>query len=171
MKTFTDRQGRSWTIEINYTSLRRVKAATGVDLTRLVDPKSDVMGQLTGDPFVLFDCLVALLQPQLDDKGITAEQFGESLDEESADKAAVALIEAAIDFFQEGKRMLLKRAFAKVTTAAQRRQTASLDQALRAVESPEFEQAIETALDEASRSTSGSSATSSPALSASTPAP
>lgn len=96
--------------------------------------------------------------------------MGESLDEESADKAAVALIEAAIDFFQEGKRMLLKRAFAKVTTAAQRRQTASLDQALRAVESPEFEQAIETALDAASRSTSGSSATSSPALSASTPA-
>ena len=171
MKTFTDRQGRSWTIEINYTSLRRVKAATGVDLTRLVDPKSDVMGQLTGDPFILFDCLIALLSPQLDDKEITAEQFGESLDEESADKAAVALIEAAIDFFQEGKRMLLKRAFAKVTTAAQRRQTASLDQALRAVESPEFEQAIETALDAASRSTSGSSATSSPALSASTPAP
>jgi hypothetical protein len=171
MKTFTDRQGHSWTIEINYTSLRRVKAATGVDLTRLVDPKSDVMGQLTGDPFVLFDCLVALLQPQLDDKGITAEQFGESLDEESADKAAVALIEAAIDFFQEGKRMLLKRAFAKVTTAAQRRQTASLDQALLAVESPEFEQAIETALDAASRSTSGGSATNSPALSASIPAP
>lgn len=171
MKTFTDRQGRSWTIEINYTSLRRVKAATGVDLTRLVDPKSDVMGQLTGDPFVLFDCLVALLQPQLDDKGITAEQFGESLDEESADKAAVALIEAAIDFFQEGKRMLLKRAFAKVTSAAQRRQTASLDQALRAVESPEFEQAIETALDAASRSTSGSSATSLAASSASTPVP
>jgi hypothetical protein len=170
MKTFTDRQGRSWTIEINYTSLRRVKAATGVDLTRLVDPKSDVMGQLTGDPFVLFDCLVALLQPQLDGKGITAEQFGESLDEESADKAAVALIEAAIDFFQEGKRMLLKRAFAKVTTAAQRRQTASLDQALRAVESPEFEQVIETALDAATRSTFGSSATSSPASSASTPA-
>ncbi len=171
MKMFTDRQGRSWTIEINYTSLRRVKAATGVDLTRLVDPQSDVMGQLTGDPFVLFDCLVALLQPQLDDKGITAEQFGESLDEESADKAAVALIEAAIDFFQEGKRMLLKRAFAKVTTAAQRRQTASLDQALRAVESPEFEQAIETALDAASRSTSGSSDTSLAASSASTPAP
>ncbi len=82
----------------------------------------------------------------------------------------MALIEAAIDFFQEGKRMLLKRAFAKVTSAAQRRQTASLDQALRAVESPEFERAIETALDAASRSTSGSSATNSPASSASTPA-
>jgi hypothetical protein len=171
MKTFTDRQGRSWTIEVNYTSLRRVKAAAGVDLTKLVDPKADIVGQLTGEPFVLFDCLVAILQPQLDERGITAEQLGESLDEESADKAAVALIEAAIDFFHEAKRMLLKRAFAKVTTAAQRRRTASLDQALRAVESPEFERAIETALDEASRSTSGSSATSSLASSASIPAP
>uniref|UniRef100_A0A7C4LQZ7 Uncharacterized protein n=1 Tax=Schlesneria paludicola TaxID=360056 RepID=A0A7C4LQZ7_9PLAN len=147
MKTFTDRQGRSWTIEVNYTSLRRVKAAAGVDLTKLVDPQADIVGQLTGDPFVLFDCLVAILQPQLDERGLTAEQFGESLDEESADKAAVALIEAAIDFFQEAKRMLLKRAFAKVTTAAQRRQTASLDQARRAVESPEFERAIERSLE------------------------
>ena len=162
MKSFTDRQGRSWTIEINYTSLRRVHALTGINLTRIVDPQSNVMEQLTGDPFVLFDCLVAILQPQLDEKEITAEQFGEALDEESGDKAI-------IDFFPEGKRMLLKRAFAKVTTAAQRRQTASLDQALRAVESPEFNQAIETALDEASRLTSGSSATNSPASSASTP--
>jgi hypothetical protein len=171
MKTFTDRQGRSWTIEVNYTSLRRVKATAGVDLTKLVDPQADIVGQLTSDPFILFDCLVAILQPQLDERGLTAEQFGESLDEESADKAAVALIEAAIDFFQEAKRMLLKRAFAKVTNAAERRQTASLEQALRAVESPEFERAIETALDEASRSMSGSSATNSPASSASTPAP
>ena len=170
MKSFTDRQGRSWTIEINYTSLRRVHALTGINLTRIVDPQSNVMEQLTGDPFVLFDCLIAILQPQLDEKDVTAEQFGEALDEESGDKASMALLEAIIDFFPEGKRMLLKRALTKVLTAAERRQLATLDQALQAVESPEFSQAIETALDEASRSTSGSSATNSPASSASTPA-
>lgn len=171
MKSFTDRQGRSWTIEINYTSLRRVHALTGINLTRIVDPQANVMEQLTGDPFILFDCLVAILQPQLDEKEITAEQFGEALDEESGDKASMALIEAIIDFFPEGKRMLLKRALTKVLTAAERRQLTTLDQALQAVESPEFSQAIETALDEASRSTSGSSASNSPASSASTPAP
>ena len=171
MKSFTDRQGRSWTIEINYTSLRRVHALTGINLTRIVDPQANVMEQLTGDPFVLFECLVAILQPQLDEKEITAEQFGEALDEESGDKASMALIEAIIDFFPEGKRMLLKRALTKVLTAAERRQLATLDQALQAVESPEFSQAIETALDEASQLTSGSSATSLAASSASTPAP
>lgn len=170
MKSFTDRQGRSWAIEINYTSLRRVHALTGINLTRIVDPQANVMEQLTGDPFVLFDCLVAILQPQLDEKEVTAEQFGEALDEESGDKASMALIEAIIDFFPEGKRMLLKRALTKVLTAAERRQLATLDQALQAVESPEFYQAIETALDEAGRLTSGSSATNSPASSASTPA-
>ena len=170
MKSFTDRQGRSWTIEINYTTLRRVRAVTGIDLTRIVDPKSNVMEQLTGDPFVLFDCLVAILQPQLDEQEVTAEQFGEALDEESGDKASMALIEAIIDFFPEGKRMLLRRALTKVLTAAERRQLATLDKALQAVESPEFTQAIETALDEASRSTSGSSAMNSPASPVSTPA-
>lgn len=173
MKSFTDRQGRSWTIEINYTSLRRVHALTGINLTRIVDPQANVMEQLTGDPFILFDCLVAILQPQLDAKEVTAEQFGEALDEESGDKASMALIEAIIDFFPEGKRMLLKRALTKVLTAAERRQLATLDKALQAVESAEFYQAIETALDEASRGgqlTSGSSATNSPASSASTPA-
>ncbi|MCA8985874.1 MAG: hypothetical protein KDA76_19320 [Planctomycetaceae bacterium] len=171
MKSFTDRQGRSWIIEINYTSLRRVHALTGINLTRIVEPRSNVMEQLTGDPFILFDCLIAILQPQLDEKQITAEQFGEALDEESGDKASMALIEAIIDFFPEGKRMLLKRALTKVLTAAERRQLATLDKALQAVESPEFSQAIETALDEASQLTSGSSATSLAASSASTPAP
>ncbi|WP_437226007.1 hypothetical protein SH661x_004357 [Planctomicrobium sp. SH661] len=170
MKSFTDRQGRSWTIEINYTSLRRVHALTGINLTRIVDPHSNVMEQLTGDPFVLFDCLVAVLQPQLDEKGLSPEQFGEALDEESGDKASMALIEAIIDFFPEGKRMLLRRALTKVLTAAERRQLATLDQALQAVESPEFNQAIETALDEAGRSIVSSSATNSPASSALTPA-
>ena len=170
MQSFVDTQGHHWAIQINYTSLRRVRAVTGIDLTRIVDPKSNVMEQLTGDPFVLFDCLVAILQPQLDEQEVTAEQFGEALDEESGDKASMALIEAIIDFFPEGKRMLLRRALTKVLTAAERRQLATLDKALQAVESPEFSQAIETALDEASRLTSGRSATNSPASSASTPA-
>ena len=83
----------------------------------------------------------------------------------------MALMEAIIDFFPEGKRMLLKRALTKVLTAAERRQLTTLDKALQAVESPEFNQAIETALDEASQLTSGNLATNSAASSESIPAP
>uniref|UniRef100_A0A7C4LIL5 Tail assembly chaperone n=1 Tax=Schlesneria paludicola TaxID=360056 RepID=A0A7C4LIL5_9PLAN len=146
MKSFADAKGQTWTIEINVASLQRVRAVTGLDLTKLVDRQADVFPKLAGDLFVLFDVLAELLRPQLEAKEMTAEQFGESLDEESADKAAVALIEAAIDFFQEGKRMLLKRAFAKVTQAAQHRRATTLNTALQKVESPEFDQSLETAL-------------------------
>ena len=169
MKQFVDRTGRSWTVEVNVTSLRRVKAATAIDLTRLADPQDGTLGRLTGDLFCLFDCLCALVQPQLIERNVSTEQFGEALDEESAERAVVALLEAVIDFFQDGKRTLLKRALSKVTAAAERVKTQSLDQALRAIESPEFDRALETALQ--SESTFGSSSTNSPESSASIPVP
>lgn len=146
MKSFADAKGQTWTIEINVTSLQRVRAVTGLDLTKLVDKQADVFPKLAGDLFVLFDVLAELLRPQLEAKGMTAEQFGESLDEEAAERAVTALIEGILDFFQEGKRMLLKRAFAKVTQAAQHRRATTLNTALQKVESPEFDQALETAL-------------------------
>lgn len=168
MQTFKDATGRTWQISVNFTSLKRVKCQTGIDLTKLVDPHSDVISRLTSDLFMLFDCLVALLQPQLDANSLTAEAFGEALDEESADSAVIALLEGVIDFFPEKKRTLLRRALAKVTRAAERKQTGMLDRALKSVESPQFDRAIETALARLNPSTSGSSATNSPASSAST---
>jgi len=151
MKSFTDAKGKTWTIEVNVATLQRVKGLTGVDLTKLIDAQGETFSKVVEDLFVMFDVLTALVRPQLDAQGMTTEQFGESLDETSLEAAVHALIEAVIDFFQEGKRMLLKRAFTKVKTAAERRQTTTIDRALQAVESPEFDQAIENAL----QSTSG----------------
>lgn len=151
MKSFTDTKGKTWTIEVNVTTLQRVKGVTGVDLTKLIDARGETFTKVVEDVFVMFDVLTALVQPQLDTQGMTPEQFGESLDETSLEGAVHALIEAVIDFFQEGKRMLLKRAFTKVRTAAQRRQSTTIDKAMQAVESPEFDRAIENAL----QSTSG----------------
>lgn len=139
-------------INIKVASLKRVKDRTDIDLTQLVDPhNSQVIDKLTDDLFTLFDVLCALLQPQLDEKQVTVDDFGEVLDEAAAEQAVVALLEGVIDFFHEGKRMLLGRAFAKVKTAAERVKQRGLDQAMNAIESPEFAQLIEQSL-----STSGS---------------
>ncbi|WP_417849419.1 hypothetical protein [Thalassoglobus sp.] len=151
MKSFTDAKGNTWTIEVNVTTLQRVKGLTGINLTNLIDAKGDTFTKVVEDVFVMFDVLTALVRPQLDAQGMTTEQFGESLDETSLEAAVHALIEAVIDFFREGKRTLLKRAFTKVKTAAERRQSTNIDKAMQAVESPEFDQAIENAL----QSTSG----------------
>lgn len=162
MKTFRDAGGREWTVEVNVAALKRVKDATGVDLTRVVDPDSDVIGRLSEDVFLLFDCVCALLKPQLEKQGLSAEDFGAGLDEDATEKAATALFEGIIDFFREEKRMLLKRAFSKVKAAADRTQHEAVEKAMKEVESEAFDEAIRAAM-------SGSSSTSLPESSASTP--
>lgn len=164
MKSFRDSQSREWTVEVNVSALKRVKDSAGLDLTRLVDPDSDVIRQLSDDVFLLYEVLCALIRPQIEQQGLSAEEFGAALDEESTEKAATALFEAIIDFFREDKRTLLKRAFTKVKTAAERTQTEAVERALKEVESEQFDQAI-------SRAMSGDSSTSSPDSSVSIPVP
>ena len=174
MKIIRDTTGREWTIEINFSAIRRVKAATGVDLTKLVEPKDTTFKELTSDLFRLFDVVCAVLQPQFDDRNMTADQFGESLDEATAEQAAMAVLEGTIDFFREEKRTLLKRAYSKVTKAADRLRETGFDHAMKAVETDEFDQVIEAAMKDAldeNESTSGNSSTPSPELSESTPVP
>lgn len=169
MKTFHDAHGREWTVEVNVATLKRVKDLTGLDLTKLVDPDSDVIRRLSDDVFLLFECLCALLKPQLESRGLTADEFGQSLDEESTEKAATALFEGTIDFFREQKRMLLKRAFSKVKTAVETTESRAIERAMQQIETEAFDRAIHEALGAESSKTSGGSATASPASSASTP--
>ncbi len=151
MKTFRDARGREWTVEVNVAALKRVKDSTGLDLTRLVDPESDVIGKLTDDVFLLFECLCALLKPQLDNQGISAEELGAGLDEDSTEKAATALFEAIIDFFREDKRMLLKRAFSKVKTAVETTERQAVERAMQQIETEEFDRAIQECLETGAR--------------------
>ncbi len=163
MKTFRDTADREWTVEINVTTLKRVKDLAGVDLTALIRPSDPTFQNLSSDMFKLFDVLVALVKPQLEQRQITADVFGQSLDENSVEAAVTALLEGVIDFFQADKRAILRRALLKVTTAADKVRRQSLDAATKQVESAEFDQIIESAM-------SGSSSTGSPESSASTPA-
>lgn len=171
MKTFRDAQGREWTVEVNVTALKRVKDATGVDLTKVIDPESDVISRLSEDVFLLFDVVCALLKPQLEKHGLSAEEFGAGLDEDATEKAATALFEGIIDFFRDEKRMLLKRAFSKVKAAAEKTQSEAINRAMKEVESKAFDQAVQAALSAERQAMSGSSSTRLPESSASTPAP
>ena len=162
MKTFRDTADREWTVEINVTTLKRVKDLTGVDLTTLIRPNDPTFKTLSTDMFQLFDVLIALVKPQLEQRQITADAFGQSLDENSVEAAVTALLEGVIDFFQADKRAILRRALLKVTTAADRVRRQNLETAAQRVESTEFDQIVERAM-------SGTSSTDSPASSASTP--
>ena len=162
MKTFRDTADREWTVEINVSTLKRVKDLAGVDLTALIRPNDPTFKDLSSDMFKLFDVLAALVKPQLEQRQITADAFGQSLDENSVEAAVNALLEGVIDFFQADKRAILRRALLKVTTAADRVRRQNLEAAAQRVESTEFDQIVERAM-------SGTSSTDSLESSESTP--
>lgn len=154
---------QDWEVKATIASLRRVKEQTNVDLTKLVDPESGVLTTLTSDPFVMFDVVCSLVEPQMNDRQVTAEQLGNAMDEEAAEAASMAVLEAVIDFFPPQRRMLLSRALERMQTAYQRVQATELDKAREQIESVDFDAIV--------RSASGTPSKNSPASSVATPSP
>ena len=157
MKVFSDSMKRRWELDATVGSLRRVKDVTGLDLTKMVDPESDVLQKLSTDMFVLADVLCAWLKPQLDAAGVTPEAFLESLDEAAAEAASIAVLEATVDFFHEAKRMPLQRALTKLESAASKLRSQASSEALRQVDETDFDALLQSAISGASSTTSRAS--------------
>ena len=111
MQKFVDRAGRIWIVDIDNTTLRRVKTLTGVHLLEAID--GDLITRLSTDPLLLGDVLYAICKPQADQQQITDETFGEGLAGNSIDDATGALLEALINYFPESRRRLLRKAAEK----------------------------------------------------------
>jgi len=107
MATFTDTEGRSWIVAVNCATLGRCKDA-GVDLTR-----PDAALRIADDVLQLGMALWCMVERQAESRGITPEQFAESLGSgEVIDAAADALLEALVDFTRPGRRAVLRKAIA-----------------------------------------------------------
>lgn len=106
MKSFKDREGRAWDLFLTLGSLKRIKAATGLDMLDLRQwtAESNPLNRLSQDPVVLADTLCALCRSQLDQRGLTDEQFADALGGEAIDDALLALVEEWADFFHQGRK-------------------------------------------------------------------
>ena len=111
MQKFVDRAGRIWIVDIDNSTIRRVKTLTGVQLLEAID--GDLVTRLSTDPLLLGDVLFAICKPQADQQQITDEAFGEGLAGNSIDDATGALLEALISYFPESRRRLLRKAAEK----------------------------------------------------------
>lgn len=144
---FTDARGRSWPLTMNVNTVRRVKAACGVDLLDLVtltgsEVKTDTLDRLADDPCLLVDVLFEIVRPAANDCNVTPEAFADALDGDAIEAATVALLEAVIDFFPSAKRRALKAMLAASRRFADK-QAEALDKLLN---SEELDKAIEAAL-------------------------
>lgn len=159
MHSFRDAAGRSWEIVGNFANFARVKDRTGVDLFNLATPGQQCLDQIA-DLYTLGNVLWAFCERQAHAAGVTEEQFGESLCGPELDAAQAALVEEAIFFSRHDRREILELAMSKVR--AREPDMAVIRQKAMA----EASAAMDAALDQLIRSSSG---TSSPASSESTP--
>lgn len=116
MPSFKDRAGRSWLVELDVSTVRRVRQKTedGIDLLAVFDNDGELLNRLYSDPILLAEVLWAICQPQIDDKQITDEEFGRGLAGEAIADATTALLEALADFFPGPKRTALLKAKVKI---------------------------------------------------------
>lgn len=162
MKTFTDSTGRAWSIAVNVASIKRVRGMAGVDLLSILE--TDLLGKLSSDPVLLVDVLYSLVKPEADAAGVSDEDFGRALVGDAIDTATTALLEDLVDFFPSDRRALMRKAMEKLKTL----HTMAYRAVTVKMESGELEKRMAAALLELDEP--GDTSTSSPALSASTPA-
>ena len=148
MPTFTDAGGRSWTVDVVVSAVKRVRAILGVDLLDVAN--GDLLSRLADDPVLLVDVLYVLLKPEADGRGVTDEDFGRALAGDVLDEASAALMKGLLDFFPSALRA---RALARMIRRIEEDEAARSDARTAAL------------------SISGASSTSSPDAPASTPDP
>jgi hypothetical protein len=146
MHTFSDTQGRPWTITLNVDAIRRVRSVLNINLLEAIEGK--LLERLITDPVLLCDILFVVIQPEAIAKEISDEDFGRSLGGDVLDVATTALLEELVDFFPSAKRTVFRKALAKLKQL----ETLAIETATRRLESSELEERMKTAL----ASTSGS---------------
>jgi len=103
MRTFTDNAGRTWTVQVNVSAVKRVRGLVGIDLYKLVDDGFQALGKLVSDPVQLADVLFCLVKEEAEAKQITDEEFGRGLAGDAITLAADAFVEELIDFFPDAR--------------------------------------------------------------------
>lgn len=164
MRTFKDNAGRTWTISLTVSAVKRVRDLAKIDLLDLANGR--VIERIAADPVTLCDALYAACKPQADAEGITDEAFGEAMAGDAIEHASKALVEELIQFFPNAReRAALSRVVQTMDAAMDRARTL----VERRIESGEIERAIEAAM-AAPEQTAGPPSSGSPGLSASTQA-
>lgn len=132
MQLFKDRHGKDWTVEITIGDVRRVRAATGVDLYRFLEkPVEDLVQTI--------EVIWHLVRKQAEAKGLAEEDFYDSLSGDSLQRAIDAFQLALVDFFQSASlRENLKTMFQKHKDLQER----VMERAKKRLELTDIEQAV-----------------------------
>ena len=140
MKTFKDNEGRTWTVKVNISTVKRVKSLLGINIFDAIE--KDLIARLVSDTILLVDVLYVICKPEAELKNVSDEQFGEGLAGDVITAATTALLEELVDFFPEAKRQVLQKAVGKYRKV----EGLAIEMAMKYLDSRETEKKIEAEL-------------------------
>ena len=158
-RIFKDRHDKAWELSVNVATIKSCRDLLKVDLMDI-----EAFGKIAYDDVALVDVLYLMCREQADKQGVSDEEFGRSMHGESIGAGWDALIEDLSDFFRSPqKRETMRKALEKVRAIEARAQQMAAER----LDDPKLTERIETVMDEAFRSETGTPSGDTPASSAS----
>lgn len=147
MSSFTDTKGETWTISVNLGSALKLKQELQIDLlAELKTPEQafKYVASLDEDRFLLGQIIYLLAKPATPGKSV-GDLF-EALDQEKAEEAYLALMQAVIDFFPQSLRAQMKKVLEKSLAIQEANRRELLEEAAKVLDSPEMEARLKQAI-------------------------
>jgi len=164
MRSFKDNQGRQWSVEINVTAIKRVRGLTGEDLMQVIE--GTLIEKLIRDPVLLCDVVYAICKPEADTRSVSDEEFGKAMAGDAIEAATTAVLEELVGFCPSPRD---RANLGRVLQATRKVMDRARDLVEKKLDSGELDRLADRLL--SGEPTAGSSSTSAPESSASTPAP
>jgi len=127
--TIADRDGRRWTIDLNFDVYRRVLGNCDVDLCDIVYEEQRSLTQLQ-DPATLVDVLYEIVRDQADEQRVDERSFARSLDMPIVADALKKLIDQMLFFSRNHPRAAIVREAVTAADEAEKRMVKEVDKAI-----------------------------------------
>ena len=103
MPNFTDSQGRTWPLNISYASCKRIQSQCDINILDVAQIDQTI-GRMRLDNLLVGDIVLCLCSAECTARGISLDNFQDSLDGEALDCASSALLEGLANFFRRGQK-------------------------------------------------------------------
>lgn len=122
MRTFTDKAGRTWALDVNVAAVKRVRQMIDLDLLDM-ESAENAFYRLPLDPVRLCEVLYCICKPQADAQGVSSEDFSNAMAGPVIGLAGEQLMEEIADFFPHEKtraaaHTLVKKTYQLMAAAA-----------------------------------------------------
>ena len=160
MAKFKTLDGKEWVIEVTYLTVKRVRDLCGVNVLDICNLDKESLSGWVADDLKVLEVVCAVVRPQLAALDMADDEFFAACDGQVLKEAVERLVDQVSDFFQEPRKGLVKKVIAKLRETEKKMEA----QAAKAIDAALSQCDFEAAL-----ATHGSSGSTSPASSASSP--